>query len=344
MNTQKTPTQTVRDRASRFVSNVEQKLETSLQVDLMQGEREPRILRDAAAHLCFAGGKRARPRLVYLFGEAVGAPEEALEDVALTAELIHTASLVHDDIIDEGTTRRGRPTVNALWDNTVAVLTGDLLLTLAFSRLKKHTHALTMEAIELVGKMTRSSMMEVEALGRLDLDGAYWREVALGKTGALFAWCGWAAGHLVGNQDAQERFEKCGYHLGIAFQMADDLKDVAGYDPGKDPFADLCNGNPSFVLYEAMEHSPSFRQQLEKAWRSLPLDAETAGMLGKQLLEEGAARRTLRALKQELDAALDALGPYKDRAGTTEVVDWINAMFFSLCKELESHEGIRQAR
>lgn len=310
----------------------------------MLGEEEPQMLRDAARHLSFAGGKRARPRLVYLFGRAVGASEEDLIDVALAAELIHTASLMHDDVIDEGTIRRGRPTVNAKWNNMVAVLGGDMMLTLAFGRLRNHAHPVTIEAIDLVARMTRASMMEVSALGRLDVGSDVWREIARGKTGALFAWCGWAAAHLAGNKDAEERFSRCGYHLGVAFQMADDLKDVASGDEGKDPFADLRNGNPSFVLYDAIEHAEGWKQKLEEAWQDLPLSQEHASQLGRELLDEGIAARTLVSLEQEIAAAMDALGPYQESEGTSEIISWINAMFYSLCQELERDEGIRQAR
>jgi geranylgeranyl pyrophosphate synthase len=329
-------------RAQAFVDKVEAELTAALETELLQGQGRPQILRDAARHLCFAGGKRARPRLVFLFGHALGLSESALVDIALASELIHTASLMHDDIIDDGKTRRGRPTVNAQWDNTVAVLAGDLMLTLAFSRLKSHGHAITMEAIELVGTMTRASMLEVEALGRLDLDESYWREVARGKTGALFAWCGWAAAELAGNTDARERFTKCGHHLGIAFQMADDLKDIAGGEPGKSPFADLRNGNPSFVIVEALKESKDFRNIVANAWSHLPISEQSAEALGEAMLQAGAASRTLKALEAEISAALDSLGPYKTKAGTAEVVDWIQAMFFSLCQELESDERIRQ--
>ena len=89
-------------------------------------------LLNAGRHLCIgSGGKRVRPTMVRLFGLAAGAPEVGLLNVAVAAEMVHSASLLHDDVVDAGMYRRGRPTVNALWGNIVAVMGGDLLLTLA---------------------------------------------------------------------------------------------------------------------------------------------------------------------------------------------------------------------
>src|SRR5512144_1649282 len=113
-----------------FLSEVEQAMDEALQTSV--GD----TLMDAARHLCMGGGgKRARPMLVRLFGDAVGAPDEHLVDVAVAAELIHSASLLHDDVVDAGMFRRGRPTANARWGNVVAVMSGDLLLSGALLRL-----------------------------------------------------------------------------------------------------------------------------------------------------------------------------------------------------------------
>ena len=93
-------------------------------------------LEEAARHLCLAdGAKRTRPRLVQLFAKAVDAPADVAIDVAVSAELIHAASLLHDDVIDEGSQRRGQPTANRVWGNLPAVLAGDLILSRAIQRL-----------------------------------------------------------------------------------------------------------------------------------------------------------------------------------------------------------------
>src|SRR5687767_6338454 len=110
-----------------------QKIEARLQHVLQDGGSAD-LLTTAAAHLCLNGGKRLRPRLVHWFGAAVDADTRRLADAAAAAELIHCASLLHDDVVDAGTLRRGQPTVNVLWGNTAAVLSGDLVLSLAFAQ------------------------------------------------------------------------------------------------------------------------------------------------------------------------------------------------------------------
>jgi heptaprenyl diphosphate synthase len=279
------------------------------------------LLQRAAQHLCFAGGKRARPRLTQLFGQAAGAPEEPLVAVAVAGELIHAASLLHDDVVDEGTIRRGRPTVNAVWGNTVAVLTGDLVLSLALAGLRPLPAVLMVEAVELIAAMTRASLLEVQTRGRLDLGFARWREVAVGKTGELFAWCGRGAAHLAGDAEARERFARCGRHLGVAFQLADDLKDLHE-GSGKDRFSDIHSRTPSYPLLVAVEASARVREGLLGAWHEPQMHPAEVQELGEAVLQTKADAETLERLFAEVDAALEALGPYRRRPGGAELADW----------------------
>jgi len=162
--------------------------------------------------------------LVRLFGDAAGAPQEHLVEVAVAAELIHSASLLHDDVVDTGMFRRGRPTVNARWGNTVAVMSGDLLLSTALGRLKRMDPRVMHEAVATVVDMTRSAIVEVESRGDLGLPPDRLRFIHEGKTGSLFGWSGAAAAILAGNDDAAQRFSMFGRRLGIAFQIADDIR------------------------------------------------------------------------------------------------------------------------
>src|SRR5688500_11603790 len=118
--------------SDRFLDQVEEGLGSALAEGPATGEAaDGAILREAVRRLCLApGAKRVRPRLVAHFGEALGVPPAGLVDVAVAAELIHAGSLLHDDVVDHARLRRGRPTANAEWGNLVAVLSGDLCLTL----------------------------------------------------------------------------------------------------------------------------------------------------------------------------------------------------------------------
>ncbi|MGC4120746.1 MAG: polyprenyl synthetase family protein [Myxococcales bacterium] len=290
------------DLAQQFVQTVDSRLGVAL-----SGEKGGGVLAEASRALCLeAGGKRIRPRLTFLLGEAAGAPHAALEDVAAAGELIHGASLLHDDVVDEASVRRRRPTANARWGNAVAVLAGDWLLSNAFALLRAHPRPVTTGAIEVVGQMSNAAALELEVRGRLDLPLAQWRSIAEGKTGALFAWCGRSAAQLAGREDLQRAFDTFGLRLGVAFQLADDLKDLAGGE-GKDRFADLKNKNPSVPILWAAQRSEPLRRRLEALWSQEHPSAGDVAAAGEALLTQGAAEETASQLLTEVDAALGAL-------------------------------------
>jgi geranylgeranyl pyrophosphate synthase len=301
-----------------FVARVESRLGELLGAG-DAGLQAPAALIAGARHLCLAGGKRVRPQLVEAFGEAVGAPSAPLLDVAVAAELMHAASLLHDDIVDAGSQRRGRPTVNALWGNTVAVLSGDLVLSAALVALRPRglpsptdaaRRRLVCDAVDVVLSMTRAAMQEVAARARIDVSLDAWRDIAENKTGALFGFCGYAAAVLAEDDAAAARYQQCGRHLGVAFQLADDLGDLLpsrAASTGKDLYADIRNGNPSYPLLLAANRSPSIRSALETAWAGgadgmfvLP---EQARAIGEAVLSSGAAVESLRAIGDEIALA-----------------------------------------
>lgn len=318
-----------------FLREVEQRIERALSWDREATWSDLPTMAAAARHLCLSpGAKRARPRMVHLFGLSVGADPDGLADVAVAAEFIHGASLMHDDVIDHGTTRRGRPTVNARWDNLTAVLAGDMLLSEAIYGLRRWERPITEEALRLVADMSRAAMLEAHVRGRVDILPSQWRYIALGKTGAMFRWCGRAAAMLAGDAEAVERLGAFGDRFGVAFQMADDLKDLLGGDIGKDRYADIRNANPSYVLSVATQSSPALREALAAAWaRPEPLDPETVARLGQLVVETGALAETHRALGAEIAAAIEALGAYRDRPGCAEMVAWALMMWRSFSME-----------
>lgn len=277
----------------------------------------------AARDLCIAGGgKRVRPRLTFYFGQACGAPFEGLVDVGVAGELIHAGSLLHDDVIDEGTRRRGRPTVNARWGNTVAILAGDLMLTLAFVQVRGWPPEITDEAVDTIAGMTRAAMAEVEVRGRLDLPVDAWRGIVEGKTGALFAWCGRSAARLAGAADAVLRFGACGRHLGVAFQLADDVLDLAGQRSGKDLFADLRNREPSYPILRAASTSPALAGEIAKLWGKARMSDRGVAAIAAAIVDTGALEATAAKVEVEVEAAIEALGGYAEAPGGRDIAYW----------------------
>lgn len=306
---------------AKFVESVEHRLRDALQPK-PAGSSADRILSEASQHLSLAqAAKRARPRLLLYFARAVEAEMgEALVDCAVVAELIHTASLMHDDVIDEASVRRGQPSVNAQWNNCVAVLGGDAMLCTALQMLEPYGMALMQQALEVVAQMTRGVVLEVQSRGRTDVTDETWRAIADGKTGILFGWCGWSPAMLAGKPDVAERFKRAGHHLGVGFQIADDLKDLTGADTTKERFIDIRTRTPAFPLVWAMSRSEMVRDRLTELWTSgETMSDEQIHAAGALVLESGALEATREALRVEIDEALGALGEYAERPGGREI-------------------------
>jgi octaprenyl-diphosphate synthase len=181
-------------------------------------------------HAVALRGKRLRPALVLLAAKACGRVERAHPVLAAVVEMIHAATLVHDDILDESEARRHAATVNAAWGNETAVLLGDYLFTHAFHL------AATLEttlACRWIGRATNlvceGEMMQVHNRGNLELDEATYLEIVRGKTAELTAVSCRLGAHYAGASPAVvERLEEYGRGLGVAFQIADDVLDLLG--------------------------------------------------------------------------------------------------------------------
>lgn len=319
-----------------FLGHVERRL-GSLLVD---GDAGPDVkgdtLMEAARHLCLgAGGKRARPMLVRLFGGAVGVPAERLVDVAVASEMIHSASLLHDDVVDAGMFRRGRPTVNARWGNIVAVMSGDLILSTALSRLAELDARLVKSGLAVVAEMTRAAIAEVEARGDLDLPMSRLRFIAEGKTGSLFGWCGSAAATLANNDEAVTRFDGFGRHLGVAFQIADDIRDILGTDVGKPRYADVHSRTPSMPILLAVAKDDSLRRKLKDAWAFSVITPERTREIGAAIEATGAVEASMARMNTEIEAALDKLGRFAEEPAGAELVGWARKLSAGIAEQVK---------
>lgn len=252
--------------APGFVEDVERALQGWVTPrDLVAGPGS--LISRIARHLTTAkGAHRVRPLVVQVVGTSLGAAPERLVDLAAATELIHTASLFHDDVVDEGETRRGIPTANAAYGNGAAVLAGDWTLSRAFGALQGYPHALTVYAVELVAEMSIGALAEVESRGRWNLTPEDWHWLADRKCGLLFGFAARAAALVAGRADLAPALHEAFTALGVAFQKADDLKDVLDAGSGKDRFADLANQNPSWAIACAVQASPAFGRALAAAW------------------------------------------------------------------------------
>ncbi|MDX1582066.1 MAG: polyprenyl synthetase family protein [Thermoanaerobaculia bacterium] len=241
---------------SRFLELVGPKLEL-VERELRQNFNSPiKTIRKIGDHILGGGGKRIRPSLVLLTSEMLGYDGAADIRCAAVVEFIHTASLVHDDVIDDADIRRGRESINYRWGNHLTVLVGDYL----------YTHAMKMalgeERLEIVDLLcdttillTEGEILALELKGHIDISADQYFDVIGRKTAALFGAACKLPAFLVGLPSKQaEELWNYGHNLGICFQLVDDLLDFTSNEEtlGKPALADLKEGKLTLPLILAM--------------------------------------------------------------------------------------------
>lgn len=289
-----------------------------VEVELRQRiSSEVQLVHEVGRHTLDAGGKRLRPALVVLAARATGLPFDAARARILGAcmEMVHMATLIHDDVIDNSATRRGKPTASAVFGNTASILSGDVLLSRAMAILAEDGDlAIIRQVSSAVVELAEGEVMELEARGDFAISRDDHYAILRMKTASFIEACcrvgALVAGAPEAQQDALGRF---GHHLGLAFQIVDDLLDYHG-DPaktGKTPGTDFregCVTLPLIVLRDdcEMESIEGFGDADARA------DAVVALMQ-----HEGAFAKTRQIAQGHGDSAIEALNVLpesKDRA------------------------------
>ncbi|HVH01973.1 MAG TPA: polyprenyl synthetase family protein [Amaricoccus sp.] len=195
----------------------------------MASEHAPRIP-EVTAHLVEAGGKRLRPLLTLAAARLCGYQGDHHHRLAATVEFIHTATLLHDDVVDESRRRRGRPTANLLWDNKSSVLVGDYLFARAFQLMVETGSLRVLDILaDASAVIAEGEVLQLTVAANLDIDEATYQQVVRGKTAALFAAACEVGGVIAGAPEPQvAALRTYGDALGIAFQITDDLLDYGG--------------------------------------------------------------------------------------------------------------------
>lgn len=288
------------------------------------------LLSSVVSHLCVEGhAKRVRPLLSWFFGDAVGINSHELLDLAVAAELFHSASLLHDDVVDAAHLRRGVPTANVRFNNSIAVLGGNHLLCLSFSLLHKYPQSITKEAIDVIGHMTRAAIAEIQVRGSIADNTDIWRQIAIGKTGRLFAWCGQSVAMLAKSPEAVAKFYRCGCHIGTAFQLTDDIRDLCDNRNLKDLFADIVNKEPSFPIIIAAKNNGAIKKELTALWSNETVSPEEAAQMGAKVISSGAIAETATQIKLEIERAHEALGEMINTTGGRHLSTWMSNLYRS---------------
>ncbi len=222
-----------------------------------------------ARYLQSGGGKRLRPILVLLASKLVGGVTDSSIRMAAVVEMIHTATLVHDDVIDTAKTRRGRPSSNTIWGNHTCVLAGDWLYMQAFhvALRERNFHVLDL-LIALTQMMVEGELLQLELIGKINISEADYMELVDRKTASLFSACA-KLGALTGGADeaTEARMGEFSWNLGIAFQLVDDVLDFTSHEKvlGKPVGSDLREGKVTLPLIYALQDATAEEREMVEA-------------------------------------------------------------------------------
>jgi octaprenyl-diphosphate synthase len=293
---------------------------TELQQVELEFERQARsnvqVIAYLADYLRESGGKRVRPALTVLSNYAVGGDGSRYNSIrmATVMEFLHTATLVHDDIIDSADTRRNRPTVNALYGNETAVLMGDWLYMSAFeTSLAERSLPILDILTRVTRKMTEGELLQLTTLGRTDISEQHYLDIIQRKTAFLFSACCEVGAILGGASDAEQKaLADYGMNLGMAFQLTDDLLDFTSTDHamGKGTGVDLLGGKVTLPLIYLIANDSKTSEMVQTVMTEGVYETIARNELHRAVERAGALERA-RACGDEYAAAartaLDAL-------------------------------------
>jgi octaprenyl-diphosphate synthase len=216
------------------------------------------LVRQVSEYIIHSGGKRLRPALVVMAAKALGYQGALHHEMAAVVEFIHTATLLHDDVVDASDLRRGRDTANALFGNATSVLVGDFLYSRAFQMMVSANNMRVMEVLsDATNIIAEGEVLQLMNCNDPDIDEAAYLRVIRYKTAKLFEAAG-RLGAIVNNspRDIEDALGNYGMHLGTAFQIIDDVLDYSGDTDliGKNVGDDLAEGKPTLPLLFAMKH------------------------------------------------------------------------------------------
>jgi len=273
------------------------------------------LVNQVAEYIIGAGGKRLRPMLTVLAARAAGYRGEAHHQLAAVVEFIHTATLLHDDVVDESDLRRGRATANAAFGNAASVLVGDFLYSRAF-QLMVELESMTIQKVlaDTTNRIAEGEVLQLLHVRNPDTDETAYLRVIERKTAVLFAAATQLGGHLAAIGAAGEKaLFDYGMALGYAFQIADDVLDYAGDAAtlGKNVGDDLAEGKATLPLIHAMVHSaPEVQARLKRI--VLDGDAGGFGEVMAAIAACGSLGYSHAIAQHHADTAIAALAPLPD--------------------------------
>jgi octaprenyl-diphosphate synthase len=324
--------QTILQTLAADMAEVDRVLTSRLQSDVP-------LVRQVAQYIIQGGGKRMRPVLVILSARALFAhqqahqraqgssgtvPSDAVADLAVIVEFIHTATLLHDDVVDESGMRRSRQTANAIFGNAASVLVGDFLYSRAFQMMVSINSLPVMAVLsEATNVIAEGEVLQLMNCQDPDVDEARYLQVIRFKTAKLFEASASLPAVLSGEAAALvEAFAAYGRHIGTAFQLTDDILDYSGDETemGKQLGDDLREGKPTLPLIRLLSNGSASDQALIRTAIVQPESADIEAVIGRVRASDALAYAKGVA-EQECRRAREALAPLADSEAKTSLLD-----------------------
>lgn len=287
--------------------------------------RGARSIHRAAHHLLDLRGKHLRPLCVALTSRFGDGFTEKARGLAVAVELVHSATLLHDDVVDLAERRRGQPTACTVYGNAASIFAGDWLLVAALRRIRQSgLDGVLDRMLTVIDEMIVAESVQLERRGKIAGAREDYFAIVEGKTAALFRWAMYAGARAADlPATAEAALERYGLHLGVAFQAVDDELDYAelrgegGPGTGKDALADLREGKITYPLVIALERDPTLRERLETLLAAETVSADQLGAIANEVRASGALAATRSLAEEHVQRALSVLeelpaGPARD--------------------------------
>lgn len=275
------------------------------------------FVNDICGHILFAGGKRIRPLLTILFGRLCGLNAQELYDLSVTPEYLHAASLLHDDVIDGGEIRRGKPAAYKIWGNKATILAGDFLYARAIHLASSFGKVTIAQAIsETVARMAEGEILQLQRIGSTTFDENAYLQIVEYKTASLIA-TSCKIGALLADAPSEQiaAAQNYGHFLGIAFQIIDDALDYTAdsKEVGKSIGTDLNEGKLTLPLAAALQMANSEDKiWLNSTLAQKDLSTESLIRIQKIIQESGALAYTTNKAHEFIQQAVKGLNIFED--------------------------------
>ncbi|MGB9498662.1 MAG: polyprenyl synthetase family protein [Dissulfuribacterales bacterium] len=274
------------------------------------------LVRQTASHLIFSGGKRIRPLLNMLSARLCGYTDEFIKKFSTIIEFLHTATLLHDDVVDGASIRRGKPVAHSIWGAPVTVLVGDFLLARALSIASETQNPKIIKVIaEITESMCQGEILQLIKKGDIHLTETQYMDVIKRKTGFLIQGACRTGAILAGAcAETENKLSKYGYHIGIVFQIADDLLDYTANTSvlGKSVGADLKEGKLTLpVIYTLAHTNPDNRAWMERVITRKNFSGDEFKTLIKLMEDTGGIRYCREIAKDHINQAKNIIRTFE---------------------------------